>query len=66
MEDKKKVKQGVRKLVYINLYASGAFTVAVGIAYYFGSLLTALGFAGAAILTGLQGLYLAGDEEIVN
>ena len=60
----KKIRKKIRKLVYVDLYASGVMSTGVGIAYYFHSTLVAMGFSLAAILVGLQGLYLAGDEVI--
>lgn len=60
----KKIRKKIRKLVYVDLYASGVMSTGVGIAYYFHSTLVAMGFSLAAILVGLQGLYLAGDEVV--
>ena len=60
----KKIRKRIRKLVYIDIYASGVMSAGVGIAYYFHSTLVAIGFSLAAILVGLQGLYLAGDEVV--
>lgn len=60
----KKVRRKIRKLVYVDIYASGIMSTGVGIAYYFHSTLVAIGFSLAAILVGFQGLYLAGDEVV--
>ncbi len=60
----KKIKRRIRKLVYVDIYASGVMSTGVGIAYYFHSTLVAIGFSLAAILVGLEGLYLAGDEVV--
>ena len=60
----KKIRKKIRKLVYIDIYASGVMSTGVGIAYYFHSTLVAIGFSLMAILVGLQGLYLAGDEVV--
>ena len=60
----KRIRKKIRKLVYVDLYASGVMSTAVGIAYYFHSSLVAMGFSLAAILVGVQGLYLAGDEVV--
>ena len=60
----KRIRKKIRKLVYVDIYASGVMSTGVGIAYYFHSTLVAIGFSLAAILVGLQGLYLAGDEVV--
>jgi hypothetical protein len=60
----KKIRKKIRKLVYIDIYASGVMSTGVGIAYYFHSTLVAIGFSLTTILVGLQGLYLAGDEVV--
>jgi hypothetical protein len=60
----KRIRKRIRKLVYVDIYASGIMSTGVGIAYYFRSTLVAIGFSLAAILVGLQGLYLAGDEVV--